>query len=150
MLKNAYFLEKTIKIVSSSGDPPPDPRVVTPVYYCNFVEFISSGKCILFRSKKKQVTTANVLPLLLSHFFTYFFYSNSVSFVEEGHKNISCPRSQGTLATPLQQVRISRFSSFNIMSYLIYNNLISSLLDPKLVDHESILIHICAYGPNVE
>jgi len=30
-----------------------------------------------------------------------FFNSNSVSFVEGGHKNISCPRAQGTLATPL-------------------------------------------------
>jgi len=30
-----------------------------------------------------------------------FFNSNSVSFAEEGRKNISCPRAQGTLATPL-------------------------------------------------
>jgi len=29
------------------------------------------------------------------------FNSNSVSLVEEGRKNISCPRAQGTLATPL-------------------------------------------------
>jgi len=33
-----------------------------------------------------------------------FFNSNSVSFVEGGCKNISCPRAQGTLATPLQGV----------------------------------------------
>jgi len=70
--RNAYFLEKSVKIVSASGAPPPDPRADTPAYYYNFVEFISSGKCISFRSKKKQVTTANVLPLLLPHFFTYF------------------------------------------------------------------------------
>jgi len=30
-----------------------------------------------------------------------FFNLNSVSFVERGRKNISCPRAQGTLATPL-------------------------------------------------
>jgi len=30
-----------------------------------------------------------------------FFNSNSVSFVNGGRKNISCPRAQGTLATPL-------------------------------------------------
>jgi len=32
-----------------------------------------------------------------------FFNSNSVNFVEGGgrRKNISCPRAQGTLATPL-------------------------------------------------
>jgi len=29
------------------------------------------------------------------------FNSNSISFVEGGRKNISCPRAQGTLATPL-------------------------------------------------
>jgi len=30
-----------------------------------------------------------------------FFNSNSVCLVEGGRKNISCPRAQGTLATPL-------------------------------------------------
>jgi len=46
-------------------------RVVTPVYYYNFVEFVSSAKCILFRSKTKQVNTASKL-----------------SFVEEGDTRI--------------------------------------------------------------
>jgi len=27
MLKNAYFYEKTVKIVSASGAPPPNPRL---------------------------------------------------------------------------------------------------------------------------
>jgi len=31
-------------------------------------------------------------------------------------------------------VDLSHFSSFNIMSYFIYTDLISSLLDPRLVD----------------
>jgi len=41
----------------------------------------------------------------------------------------------------------SHFSSFNIMSYLIYTDLISSFLDPKLVDPRSTLIHVGAYDP---
>jgi len=36
-----------------------------------------------------------------SALFHLFFNSNFVSFVEGGRKNISCPRAQGTLATPL-------------------------------------------------
>jgi len=57
MLKNAYFLEITVKIVSAScrrglGAPPPGPCVVTPAYYYNSVEFVFSAKCILFRSKR--------------------------------------------------------------------------------------------------
>jgi len=68
MLKNAFFWEKN----KNRGAPPPDPRVVTHTYYYNFVEFVFGNKCVLFRSKKKPVTTANVLPLL-SQFCTYFF-----------------------------------------------------------------------------
>jgi len=48
MLKNAYFLEKTVKnrpvCLRRLGAPPSDPRVVIPTYYYNFVEFISSAK----------------------------------------------------------------------------------------------------------
>jgi len=33
------------------------------------------------------------------------------------------------------------------MSYFIYTDLISSLLDPRLVDPGSILIYVGAYGP---
>jgi len=70
------------------------------------VKFVSTVKRILFRSIKNQVTTANVLPLLLPHFFTYFLIQ-TLSFVEEGRENISCPWAQGTLATPLAfRVRI--------------------------------------------
>jgi len=64
------FWEKTVKIVLASGAEPLNPRLplaaggsaprpplITPVYYYNFVEFVSSAKCILFRSKNNQVTT---------------------------------------------------------------------------------------------
>jgi len=36
-----------------------------------------------------------------SKFLHLFFTSNSVVFVDWGLKNVSCPRVQGTLATPL-------------------------------------------------
>jgi len=39
------------------------------------------------------------------------------------------------------------FSSFNITSYFICNDLISSLFDPRLVDPGSTLIYIGAYSP---
>jgi len=51
MLKNAYFLEKTVKISSASGGPPPNPRllpaepsrVVTSGYYYRFVKSLFLG-----------------------------------------------------------------------------------------------------------
>jgi len=119
------FWEKTGKIVSASGDPPPNPRlppaagglaprprVVIPTCYYNSIEFVSRAKCILFRSKKNQVTTANVLPWHL------FLIHNSVGFVEGGRKNISCPRAQGTLATPLYLSKTD--NNFVIKSELPY------------------------------
>jgi len=39
----------------------------------------------------------------------------------------------------------SRSSSFNIMSYFICTDLISSLFDPRLVDPGSTLINVGAY-----
>jgi len=65
MLKNAYFLEKDVKNRLSFGGrtpaglrrlgaEPPDPRVVTPAYYYNFVKFISSTKCGLLPWKKNN------------------------------------------------------------------------------------------------
>jgi len=72
MLKNAYFLEKTAKLFSASGAPPPDLRIVTSSYYYSFIKFISRGKCILLPLKKNKITTVNVLFLFLLHFFTYF------------------------------------------------------------------------------
>jgi len=44
------FWVKTVKIVSASGAPPLHPRVLIPAYYYNFVEFVSSAKCVLFHS----------------------------------------------------------------------------------------------------
>jgi len=47
------------------------------------------------------------------------------------------------------KVDLSHFSSFNIMLYFIYTDLISSLLDPRFVDPGSILIHVGAYDPKI-
>jgi len=46
-----------------------------------------------------------------------------------------------------RKTELSHFSSFNIMSYFIYTDLISSLLDPALDDPGSALIHFSAYNP---
>jgi len=114
MLKNAYFLEKDVKNRLSVGgsapespfafggwglrSPPPDPRVVTPAYYYNFVKFISNTKFGLLPSKRTNFASSKFLQL--------FFISNSVVFVDKGRKNISWPRAQGTLATPLKTFQL--------------------------------------------
>jgi len=66
MLKNAKFWEKNCKNRLSMGDSAPEcpfasgdsaPRPLRCYSHCyNFVELVSSAKCILFRSKKNQVT----------------------------------------------------------------------------------------------
>jgi len=50
--------------------PPSDPRVVTPAYYYNSFEFISSTKYVSLPSEKNKRSTTNVLFLLLPHFCT--------------------------------------------------------------------------------
>jgi len=77
-LKNAYFLKKSCKnrlsVGSSAPEPPfasggrspprrrrspPDPRVVIPVCYFNFVEFVSCVKCVFLSSKRNKITPIN-------------------------------------------------------------------------------------------
>jgi len=61
MLKKCVFIGKNCKnrqasetptlnlfLSPATGDPHPDPHVVTPTYYYNFVEFISSSNCVLY------------------------------------------------------------------------------------------------------
>jgi len=52
------------------------------------------------------------MPLLLPHFCTYILIQTPVSFLEEGLKNISCSRAQGTLATPLVNRRSNSHTHF--------------------------------------
>jgi len=91
-----------VKIASASGAPPPDPRVVVSAYYYNFVEFMSNAECVLLPSKKNKITTVNVRFLLLSH-LSRIFHFKLCTFFDRGRKNISCPRAQGTLATPAEE-----------------------------------------------
>jgi len=66
------FLKNTVKIASSVA-PPPDPHVVTLTYYYNFIEFVSSVKCISLISKKDKMTRACsgvIFSALLHLFFT--------------------------------------------------------------------------------
>jgi len=89
MLKVRIFLEKKTKNRLSVGgpasEPPfssggssPDPRVVSPAYHYNFVQFVSSAKCVF---------SAFASSALLHLFFT----SNSGAFVDGGRKNILAP-----------------------------------------------------------
>jgi len=109
MLKNVYFLGKNVKIVLAGklfkSAPPPDSRFVTPAYYYNFVEFVCIAKCTLLF--KQEPSNSSICSAFASSALLHlFFNSNSVSFVEGERKNISCPRAQGTLATPLFKVRV--------------------------------------------
>jgi len=96
------------------GAPPSDLHVITPACYCKSVKFISSNKCILLPQKRNNITAVNVLLLLLLQLLHLFFISNSVVFVAGGRKNISCPRAQGTLATPLLK------QSWNVIFQLLW------------------------------
>jgi len=82
------------KIASASETPSPDPRVVTPAYYYNFAKFISCSNCGLLPSKKNKFCIFQI-------FAATFHFKLCSFFFDRGRKNISCPRAQGTLATPL-------------------------------------------------
>jgi len=107
MLKNAYFYEKSVKIASTLGAPPPNPRlpprpqVVTPAYCYNFVEYFSSAKCGLLSLEKEKNNYSKCSAFAFFALLHLFFTSNSVVFVDGERKNVSCPRAQGTLATPV-------------------------------------------------
>jgi len=84
------FWNKNVKLIVGgsasepllASAPPPDPHVITPAYYCKFVEFISSAKCVLLPSKTQQnnyskcSAFASSLLLLLPHLLHLFFISN--------------------------------------------------------------------------
>jgi len=107
-LKNAYFLKQNRFSVEGSASESSfasvdwrlRSRIVTPTYYYNFVEFVSTSVLNAFHYPKK-VSAVNGLFLLLLHILHLFFTSNSVVFVDGMRNSISCPRAQGTLATPL-------------------------------------------------
>jgi len=51
---------------------------------------------------KKETRNCSKCSAFASSVLLHLYFNlNSVIFVEGGRKNISCPRAQGTLATPL-------------------------------------------------
>jgi len=66
-------------------------HVITPAYYCKFVEFISCANCILLPSKDNKIIAVNFLRLLLPQLSHLFFILNSIVFVDGGCKNIFAP-----------------------------------------------------------
>jgi len=92
------FWEKNCRLAS-----PPNPRlivslrpqtpVVTPVYYYNFVEFVSSAKCILFRSKNNQVTT--IFCLSFFRIFAPIFSFKLCKFCWRGAQEYILPQGAG-------------------------------------------------------
>jgi len=54
-----------------------------------------------YPKKKNKITTVNMFCFCFFRTFHLLLTSNSAVFVDRGSKNISCPRTQGTLATPL-------------------------------------------------
>jgi len=114
------FLKNTIKIASTWGveAPPPDLRVVTPTNYYYFDVF--NSKCVSLPSKDNKITPVHhtCSAFTCSALLHLFFSSNSAVFMTRGRKNISCPRAQCTLATPLIQ-----FVETIDKIYLIIHNL---------------------------
>jgi len=54
-----------------------------------------------YSAQKKTSNYSKCSAFASSALLHLFFNTNFVSFVEGGRKNISCPKAQGTLATPL-------------------------------------------------
>jgi len=73
------FWKNTAKIASSVV-PPPNPHVVTLTYYYNFIEFVSSVKCVSLTSKKDKMTRACSAVTFSAHLHL-LFTSNSADFI---------------------------------------------------------------------
>jgi len=111
MLKNAYFLEKkTVKIVSASGAPPDPsfasggwgPALLLPPTITTLSSSFLSVKCSFITLKKEQNNSSKMFCFWFFRTLVPIFSLQTLQvFVEGGRKNISCPKAQGTLATPL-------------------------------------------------
>jgi len=112
MLKMRIFW-KNCKNPPASGDAPINTpasggwelRFQTPVLLLSpAITTLSSSFIALnvFYSLQKEQNKYNKCSDFTSSALVHlFFISNSVVFVDRGHKNISCLRAQGNLATPL-------------------------------------------------
>jgi len=102
MLKNAYCLEKTAKTLQRRGlqTPvclrrlrirPPDLSVVTPTYYYNYVEFVSSAKCVLLAFKKGQ-NSSTVNSAFASSALLQLFSLQTLSILLTGAQEYFLPQ----------------------------------------------------------
>jgi len=137
MLNNAYFLEKTVKDrpFDSGGwglSPQNSALWLLPTITALSSSFLAlNAFCNL--QKKNKITTVNDLFLLLPHFFTYFSLQTLYFLLTGGGKNISCPKAQDTLVTPLiliitmqwRNVAMHHLKLANCIAYLSQFDLIN-------------------------
>jgi len=121
MLKNAYFLGKNCKNRLNPRLPPARPQTLA-LLLPPTTTTLSSLFLVLnafFPLKKETSNFSNYSAFASSARLHLFFNSNSVSFVEEGRKNICCLRAQGTLSTPLLLLQLSQslFLALNAVYY---------------------------------
>jgi len=92
MLKNAYFFEDVKNRFNIGGSVSELPLLLPPTITTLSSSFLTLNAVYYLQKRAKFAS---------SKFIQLFFTSNSVVFVGRGRKNISCPKAQGTLATPL-------------------------------------------------
>jgi len=76
------------------GIRPQTPALLLPTYYYNFVEFISSAKC-LSSYKKNKLTTVKCSVFVSFALLNLFFTSKSVVFVDKRMQEYFLPRGTG-------------------------------------------------------
>jgi len=94
------FWNKNVKITSALETSPRFASGRPPTYYfCLLLQVCRVHFLRLLSSKENKISMIFCFCFFRS-FRTYFSF-RTVVFVDGGRKNISCPRAQGTLATPL-------------------------------------------------
>jgi len=78
----SVFWKNIVKIASASGDPPP-----VPFSRYNFIEFVSSVKCVSLTAKTDKMICA-CSAVTFSALLYLFFTSNSADCMTGGRKNI--------------------------------------------------------------
>jgi len=104
MLKNAYFWEKNCKNLLSIGGSAHETPLAsggcrlspkTPALFLLLAITTLSGLFLTFNAfllpSNKQISTVNVLLLLLSYFLHLFFTLNSIGFVDGGARIFLAP-----------------------------------------------------------
>jgi len=107
--------------------PPPDPHFITPACYCKSLSSFLALNAYYY--PKKEHNCSKCSAFTSSAAFALIFHFKLV-FVDGGRKNISCPRAQGTLATPLlkQSWKVMEFS-YSIAVATLYYCYVSNKID---------------------